>query len=81
VNLLGIEDDIHPRTFHRMRNKMLLYDVSWPFDRNESRANRFPTDLSDYIGMSTPLDRPKIRQKSHNVGLAIYIYMTTNSSI
>jgi hypothetical protein len=28
VNLLGIEDDIHPRTFHRMRNKMLLYDVS-----------------------------------------------------
>jgi hypothetical protein len=24
--------------------------------------------------MSTPLDRPKIRQKSRNAGLAIYIY-------
>mmetsp|Transcript_27167 Transcript_27167/g.49099 ORF Transcript_27167/g.49099 Transcript_27167/m.49099 type:complete len:111 (-) Transcript_27167:1023-1355(-) len=54
VNLLGIEDDIHPHTFHRMQNKMLLYDVSRPFDRNESRANLFPTDLSDYIGLSTP---------------------------
>jgi hypothetical protein len=28
VNLLGIEDDIHPCTFHQMQNKMLLYDVS-----------------------------------------------------
>jgi hypothetical protein len=73
VNVLRIEDGIHPRTFHQMRNKMLLYDVSWPFDRNESRANLFPTDLSDYIGLSTPLDRPKIRQKSRNAGLAIYI--------
>jgi hypothetical protein len=73
VNLLGIEDGIHPLTFHRMWNKMLLYDVSRPFDRNESRANLFPTDLSDYIGLSTPLDCPKIRQKSHNTGLTIYI--------
>jgi hypothetical protein len=60
VYLLGIEDDIHPRTFHRMQNKMLLYDVSQPFDRNKSQATLFPADLSDYIGLSTPLDRPKI---------------------
>jgi hypothetical protein len=56
-----------------MQNKMLLSDASQPFDRNKSHANLFPTDLSDYIGLSTPLDHPKIRKKSRNAGLAIYI--------
>jgi hypothetical protein len=73
VNLLGIEDDIHPCTFRRMRHKVLLYDVSQSFDMNESRANLFLNGLRDYIGLSTPVDRPKIRQKSRDAGLAIDI--------
>ena len=75
ARILGMDNDVRPRTFRRMRNKVLLYDVSQPFDRNETRAKRFRMDLSDFIGLSTPLDAPKTRaqNESLNAGFAIDI--------
>jgi len=51
----------HVRIRRRMHNKVFLYDVSQPFDANETRAKLFAQDLSNYIGLSPPLEPLKRR--------------------
>jgi len=38
-----------------MTNEVFLYEVSQPFDRNETRANQYAQDMSDFIGLKEPL--------------------------
>jgi hypothetical protein len=55
-----------------MSNKVFLYDKTQPFDTNETRAETYRRDLSNFIGVSKPLVLPKNRV-SHNKGYAINI--------
>ena len=68
-NLLG-PDKKRPRL--HLRNEVFLYEISQPSDKNETRAARFRTDLSDFIGLSIPLD-PLERKESDNFHYAIDI--------
>jgi hypothetical protein len=74
ANILGIENDARHRTHFRMSNKVFLYDVSQPFGKNKTQSSLFLRDLSDFIGLSTPVDIPKTMQAhSPNAGFAIDI--------
>lgn len=47
----------HSTTPYVMHNPVFLYDVSQPFDLNETRNQLFNEDLSNFIGLTRPLDR------------------------
>jgi len=51
--LLGVDKVVTPPF---MANKVFLYEVSQPFDRNRSRAEVYAKDLSDFIGLKKPLE-------------------------
>jgi hypothetical protein len=44
------------RVPNKITNKVFLYDSSQPFDKNQTRKELFYKDLSDFIGLRTPLD-------------------------
>lgn len=72
--LLRIDKDMRRRAYRPMRNKVFLYDSSQPFDSNETRAELFRNDLSDFIGLSTPFAPPRTRlRESRNTHYAIDI--------
>lgn len=37
-------------------NKVFIYEVSQPFDHDSTRAATYSTDLSNYLGLSPPLE-------------------------
>lgn len=43
--------------FPYMENEVFLYDVSQPFDQNETRNEIFRTDLQHFIGLSEPFEK------------------------
>lgn len=45
-------------------NKIFMYEISQPFDRNQSRAATFRKDFSRFIGLNRTLDAPKVRETS-----------------
>jgi hypothetical protein len=57
----------------RMRQRVFLYEVSQPFDRNESRSDAFRQNLSDFLGLSSALPPVTIRNASRNYHFAINI--------
>lgn len=54
-------------------NKIFLYDVSQPFDKNESRRNLFREDLQRFIGLQRPLPPIRIANTSRNFHFALDI--------
>lgn len=73
ARLLRLEEVISDSTTIAMKNPVMLYESSQPFDANRTRAELYWKDLSDYIGVSKPLEPPKRRTKSNNKGYAIDI--------
>lgn len=69
ARLLGPERRIRR---HQLINKVFLYEISQPSDTNETRSTRFRKDLSNFIGLSTPLD-PLERENSTTFHYAIDI--------
>jgi hypothetical protein len=56
-----------------MTNKVLLYESSQPYDKNETRASAYWKELSHFIGVSKPFTAPKRATSSRNKGFAIDI--------
>lgn len=76
ARLLGLSNKDHEMDDSpnlAMKNQVLLYDSSQPFDANRTRAEIYWQDLSNYIGVSKPFVPPKLRKKSNNKGFAIDI--------
>jgi hypothetical protein len=57
----------------RMEQRVFLYEVSQPFDRNDTRSAAFRRDLSDFLGLSSTLPPVTIRNASKNYHYAINI--------
>jgi len=72
LKLLGLDNE-SAKEYHAldMPNKVFLYDVSQPFDpNNETRAEVFSQDLSNFIGLSkplTPATKKERREKTMNI--------------
>jgi len=47
-----------------MPNQVFVYEVSQPFDHNRSRAETYSADLSNFLGMSEPLEPIVPRESS-----------------
>jgi len=56
-----------------MPNEIFIYDISQPFDRNQSRAETFRRDFSKFIGLNRALEAPKVRATSRHEHAAIAI--------
>lgn len=57
----------------RMRNPVFLYEVSQPFDSNETRNQIFRDDLQKFIGLGAPLNKLVERTVSKNSHKSISI--------
>lgn len=72
AKLLGISKK-KKKALHVMKNPVFLYDSSQPFDLNNTRAEIYWQDLSNYIGVSKPLEPPGYMKSSRNSTVAINI--------
>lgn len=54
-------------------NEVFLYDVSQPFDLDETRSQAFREDLQNFLGLEQPLDPLDVRSSSQNTNYAIDI--------
>lgn len=54
-------------------NKVFLFEVSQPFDKDERRRDLFRKDIGDYIGLTKPLEPLKVAASSKNLHYAIDI--------
>lgn len=51
--LLGLDRPVTPPL---MSNEVFMYEVSQPFDHNRTRAEIYTKDISNFIGLSRPLE-------------------------
>jgi hypothetical protein len=63
---LPYPDEVTVRQGDTVPNEIFLYDVSQPFDHNETRAGLFRKDLSKFIGLSEELPPLEVRETSEN---------------
>lgn len=71
LKLLGT---LQSKPHRRYENQIFLYEVSQPFDKDRERAAIYSKDISEYLGLSQPLDPIVPRtSKSRNYHYAIDI--------
>jgi len=51
--LLGIDKIVTPPV---MQNEVFLYEVSQPFDQNQTRAELYAKDMTTFLGLKSPLE-------------------------
>jgi hypothetical protein len=69
LSLLGPEFQKVAGLVPKMENKIFLYDISQPADKNETRKLLFRKDLSDFLGLKKPLDTDPPRENTQEDGL------------